>query len=304
MRSSDPVWLKFSYALLHVPPGTGKTTFAKLYGRLLKNLGFLSSGDVVAKTASDFMGSHVGESQKTTNQILECAKGKVLIIDEAYVLDDNLYGKQVLDTLVEKVQGSPSDDISVLLLGYEQPMLHMIKEQNPGLKRRFPEDHSFYFDDYSDDELLKVLELNLHSQGVKATLDFKEKALDKLRLQRSQSNFGNAGSVQLVISGAIQRAATRDKTSDDCVLLAEDIEKSGENRADRKEDPMGKFDKLFAVDGIKASFEKKRKAWAVARREGSETPEIGHFVFRGAPGECYSPKGDSVARSLHGKPLN
>ena len=64
----------------------GKTTGAKLYGRLLKELGFLSSGDVIVKTASDFVGQHVGESQTKTGQIIDQAGGKVLVIDEAYNL--------------------------------------------------------------------------------------------------------------------------------------------------------------------------------------------------------------------------
>ena len=57
-------------------------------------LNFLSSGDVVLSSASDFVGSVVGESQKKANAMLEKARGKVLVIDEAYNLDDNLYGKQ------------------------------------------------------------------------------------------------------------------------------------------------------------------------------------------------------------------
>jgi hypothetical protein len=69
------------------------------------------------KTASDFIGSHLGQSSKNTNDIIKSSAGKVLVIDEAYVLDDTFYGKQVLDTLVEKIQGTPSDDIAVLLLG-------------------------------------------------------------------------------------------------------------------------------------------------------------------------------------------
>ena len=67
-------------------PGTGKTTCAKLYGRLLKELGFLTSGEVVMKSSSDFVGQYIGESQTKTVQILEQAKGKVLLIDEAYAL--------------------------------------------------------------------------------------------------------------------------------------------------------------------------------------------------------------------------
>ena len=75
-------------------PGVGKTTVAKIYAKVLKALRLLSKGEIMYKTASDFMGSHVGESQKKTQAILELAEGKVLIIDEAYVLDDNLYANR------------------------------------------------------------------------------------------------------------------------------------------------------------------------------------------------------------------
>ena len=61
---------------------TGKTTGARLYGKLLKELSLLSDGSVVVKTASDFVGSHVGESASKTNFILEDCAGKVLVIDE------------------------------------------------------------------------------------------------------------------------------------------------------------------------------------------------------------------------------
>lgn len=264
--------------------GTGKTTFAKLYGRLLKELGFLSNGEVVAKTASDFVGSHVGESQNNTKAILESAQGKVLIIDEAYALDDDLYGKQVLDTLVEKVQGTPSDDMAVLLVGYEQQMLRMVKRQNPGILRRFPEAHALYFDDYTEDELLEILALYLAKQGVTATLEFREKALDVLRIQKKQANFGNAGSVENLIKGAALKAAKRDKLSADLVLYDHDIEDAGENRSEKEIDPLEKLDKLFRVGDIKAKLEKMSRTWAVAKNEGDDVPPLGHFVFRGAPG--------------------
>ena len=79
----------------------------------MKHLNYLSNGDVVFRTASDFVGQYIGESQKKTNAILNSAAGKVLVIDEAYNLasSHNLYGHQVLDVLVERVQGGPADDI-------------------------------------------------------------------------------------------------------------------------------------------------------------------------------------------------
>ena len=240
---------------------------------------------MVAKTASDFIGSHVGQSQNNTKMILESAQGKVLIIDEAYALDDNLYGKQVLDTLVEKVQGTPSDDMAVLLVGYEQQMLRMVKGQNPGILRRFPEAHALYFDDYSEDELLEILALNLTQQGVTATLEFTEKALDILRIQKKQANFGNAGSVENLIKGAALKAAQRGVSPTDLVLRASDIENAGENRSEKEEDPFEKLDKLFRVEDIKKQLVKMSRTWAVAKSEGDDSPSLGHFVFRGAPGK-------------------
>lgn len=66
------------------------------------------------------------------------AQGKVLVIDEAYCLDGDLYGKKVLDTLDQNIHGTVSDDIAVVLIGYGDEMEEMIRKQNPGLTRRFP----------------------------------------------------------------------------------------------------------------------------------------------------------------------
>ena len=253
----------------------------------MKELGFLSNGDVISKTASDFLGSHVGESQNKTSHILESAAGKVLIIDEAYVLDDDNYGKQVLDTLVEKIQGTPSDDMAVLLLGYEGPMLRMINCQNPGLLRRFPEKQAFFFDDYNDEELLAILSLYLKKQEVQAKIEFKEKALDMFRLQKNQKHFGNAGAVEMLVRGATMKAAMRTPETKNLVLLDSDIEGPGENRAEKQVDPLSRLDELYRMSEVKAQLTKMSRSWAVAKREGGDAPKLGHFVFRGSPGKFF-----------------
>lgn len=261
----------------------GKTTCAKLYGRVLKELGFLSNGDVVTKAASDFVGSVVGESQRKTNQILESSQGKVLIIDEAYSLNDGYFGKQVLDTLVEKVQGRPSDDIAVLLLGYEEPMKKMLREQNPGLSRRFPDSQAFYFDDYDESELLRILDLYLKTNSVSATLDFRKKALRVLEIQKQQSNFGNAGSVEILIKAAMLKAANRVELKDK--LMLEEVDIVGTEKKAKCDDPLAILDTLFRMEGVKAKLDGMSKSWAVAQREGDENPKLGHFVFTGSPGK-------------------
>ncbi|KAL3919021.1 MAG: hypothetical protein SGILL_003962 [Bacillariaceae sp.] len=266
-------------------PGTGKTTCAKLYGRLLKELGFLSNGDVISKTASDFVGEFIGQSQKNTNRILDSAKGKVLIIDEAYALNDGLFGTQVLDTLVEKVQGQPSDDMAVLLLGYEEQMLEMIRKQNPGLNRRFPKDQAFYFDDYDENELLEILELNAMRHEVKMTTGFRRKALEILAVQRKQPNFGNAGSVEILMKSAMVKTAERSENSEDLLLDGCDIQDVGVERGEKEEDPLSILDKLYRMEEVKAKLQKMSMTWEVSKREGDEDPKLGHFVFTGSPGK-------------------
>uniref|UniRef100_A0A7S4Q8G3 AAA+ ATPase domain-containing protein n=1 Tax=Alexandrium monilatum TaxID=311494 RepID=A0A7S4Q8G3_9DINO len=266
-------------------PGTGKTTCAKLYGQVLKHLGFLTVGEVVFKTAGELGGSVVGEAQQKTLDILRGASGKVLVIDEAYNLDDNLYGKQVLDTLVEKVQGSESDDIAVLLLGYEAPMLAMIRNQNPGLARRFPPEQAFRFEDYSDKELLAILLASCRARGVKPTVEFQEKALRKLgMLRRSETNFGNAGAVNNLLQSALLKASSRGSGGDRGEVRLEECDVDIGPEGEAAGDPLAPLDKLYRMEGVKKKIQQLSNAFSVAQAEGSEVPELGHFVFTGAPG--------------------
>jgi AAA+ superfamily predicted ATPase len=297
-------------------PGTGKTTCASIYGRVLKCLNFLSIGDVVKKTAGDFIGQYVGQSQTKTVDILTMAKGKVLVIDEAYNLDDNLFGKQVLDVLVEKVQGNESDDIAVILIGYEQQMLEMLRTQNPGLARRFPKAYAFYFDDYSEQELLDIFLAACAKKNVHCPLKVSELVIRQLSLQKSQSNFGNAGAVELILKNAIANASARPLDGDTITLVAEDVEndvmkrarlesekQSGGNSApdgsQKKDDPLSVLDTLYRVSHIKDKLRQIQTSIQVAQDEGSDIPKIGHFVFRGSPGTGKTTVARTMAKIFH-----
>ncbi|KAJ3507974.1 hypothetical protein NLJ89_g6011 [Agrocybe chaxingu] len=202
-------------------PGTGKTTVAKLYGQILANLGLLTSGEVVLKSPSDFIGNVLGASESQTKAILSNCVGKVLIIDEAYMLyggggkdgsglsNSNQFKTAVIDTIVAEVQNVPGEDRCVLLLGYKDQMLEMFQNVNEGLKRRFDAENPFSFEDFDDAELFKILDLKLGKQQVGATDYAKTIAIEVLSRARNRPNFGNAGEVENLITQAKIRCVAR-----------------------------------------------------------------------------------------------
>ncbi|WP_324042885.1 AAA family ATPase [Aeromonas dhakensis] len=136
-------------------PGTGKTTVARIIGKLFKSYGLVSQGGFREVKRSDLVGEYIGKSEKITNKILEEAKGGVLFIDEAYALagDDNDFGKVVIETLMVAMENY-RDDIVIIVAGYKSEMEQFLNV-NPGLKSRF----NFFieFEDYSNEELVCIV---------------------------------------------------------------------------------------------------------------------------------------------------
>ena len=317
-------------------PGTGKTTCAKLYGQVLKELNFLSNGEVLEKAASDLSGAAVGEAKQKTLALLEGAKGKVLLIDEAYGLDDGQYGKQALDTLVEKVQVSGNDDIAVLLMGYTDPMLSMLRNQNAGLARRFAPDQAFYFEDYTSPQLLDIMQNSCQRQNFQPSIDFLEKAMLKLESQRrSDPNFGNAGgktikslincctisqrmlglsrpshayttvcthptAVNNLLNAAVQKAAARGALDTSVQMFLESCDVDlGPEEEEGDEDIFSSLDKLYRMEPVKRKLQQLRNAFALAEQEGDARPSLGHFVFLGAPGTGKTTVARAIATLLY-----
>jgi len=155
----------------------------------------------------------MGQSEANTKGILATTVGKVLIIDEAYMLYSgsgegggknaaDMYKTAVIDTIVAEVQSVPGEDQCVLLLGYEDEMIKMFQNVNPGLTRRFQLSDAFRFEDFSDSELQEILQLKLKIQDLGATDRAVSVAIDLLSRSRNGLNFGNGGDVENLISKA------------------------------------------------------------------------------------------------------
>lgn len=143
-------------------PGTGKTTVARLLGKILKDMGLLSKGHVVYEERSTLLGQFYGSEDEKTLAAMKRAQGGILFIDEAYSLykpeDPKDPGINVLETLLTALADESNRDWMLLLAGYPAPMKGLLS-CNPGLDSRIPETNRYYFDDYSVDELMQIADL-------------------------------------------------------------------------------------------------------------------------------------------------
>ena len=199
------------HALYTGNPGTGKTTVAEIYGKALYEMGYLSSGEVIRVSRDELVSEIFGETAKNVKKIIARAKGKVLLIDEAYSLykdANDSYGKEAIDTLVNNMKGNGGDDFAVVLAGYRKRTLKLF-DVNDGMESRFPKSNHFDFPDYSQNELKKILKL----VAKKEKYDFDDDAVDafmkKLALQRKGRFFGNARAVNTIFDESQKRQSKR-----------------------------------------------------------------------------------------------
>ncbi|GAA3159478.1 hypothetical protein GCM10010466_57840 [Planomonospora alba] len=143
------------------PPGTGKTTVARILGRIFAALGLLVRPDVVEAQRADLVGQHLGATAIKTNELIDRALGGVLFIDEAYSLVNSGYaggdafGAEAVQTLLKRAEDD-RDRLVVVLAGYEREMDAFLAT-NPGLASRF--NQRVRFPSYTPAELTGIAEL-------------------------------------------------------------------------------------------------------------------------------------------------
>jgi len=138
------------------PPGTGKTTVARVMGRVFKALGVLEKGHIIETDRSGLVAGYVGQTAIKVDEVVQKSLNGILFIDEAYTLSpsdgQDSFGQEAIDTLLKRMEDN-RDSLVVIVAGYEEEMQRFI-ESNPGFKSRFNKYISF--DDYKPDELIEI----------------------------------------------------------------------------------------------------------------------------------------------------
>jgi stage V sporulation protein K len=211
-------------------PGTGKTTVARLMGRIYKSLGLLRRGHVVECDRGRLVAEYVGQTAVRTNAVIDSALDGILFIDEAYALagrgaED--FGVEAIETLLKRMEDE-RDRLVVIVAGYNEPMKQFITS-NPGLESRFT--NYLNFPDYSPDELAEIFHRMAAASGLVCAPDTEKKVLavcNSLHAARSEQ-FGNAREMRNLFESAVRNQSTRLVGSGQCdrdaltTLLPEDL---------------------------------------------------------------------------------
>ncbi|MGW0434744.1 right-handed parallel beta-helix repeat-containing protein [Micromonospora sp. NPDC003197] len=212
------------------PPGTGKTTVARLFGQVLAALGVLSSGQLVEVSRGDLVAEYVGQTARRTKDAFDRARGGVLFIDEAYSLSrgtgGNDFGAEAIDTLV-KLMEDHREEVVVIAAGYRSEMTGFLAA-NPGLASRFA--RPLEFENYTPDELVVIFNQHAEAAGYTcppATLATLARHFGSVERGR---DFGNGRYARQVLDRMVTRQAGRTMgmsaptTVELTLLLPEDLQ--------------------------------------------------------------------------------
>lgn len=285
------------YFIITGNPGTGKTTVARIIGRMLRDMGFLSGDVYVEVDRTKLVGQYIGHTAQQTASVIESARGGTLFIDEAYTLfrkdDDKDFGVEAIDTLLKDMEDHRGE-YCCILAGYRNRMDEMIRFANPGLASRF--DHKIHIGDYSAGELVDILVSMAGAKHFYIKKEARQVILAKIEKEKVDETFDNARFARRLLDEALERQAIRLSENMDSldmedlqVLEAEDFGKFT-NDLSTLETCMEELNALTGlasvkdevngfVNAVKIQNESKKRGLAIA-----SNPIPLNMIFAGNPG--------------------
>ncbi len=194
-------------------PGTGKTTVARIIGKVYKALGLLERGHLVEADGGDLIAGFVGQTAIKTKDLIKKAMGGILFIDEAYAIAEtsnqggNDFGKKAIAALIKEMEDHRGE-FALIVAGYTDNMNSFL-ETNPGIKSRF--DRTFQFLDFTETELWEIAKTMLFKKGLIANSEAEthiKKYIKQLYVNRDKF-FGNARSIRKMIEKAYRNQELR-----------------------------------------------------------------------------------------------
>ncbi len=192
------------------PPGTGKTTVARLIGRIYRGLGVLKSGHLIETDRAGLVAGYIGQTALKVDAVVKEALDGVLFIDEAYMLEagsDQDFGAEALAALLKRMEDE-RERLAVVLAGYDEPMARLL-DSNPGLRSRFPT--ILQFVPYTAEELAEIFRrmMGKYDYTLSPAAEVRLVEVCALMIANAGENFGNARESRNLFEDAVAAHAQR-----------------------------------------------------------------------------------------------
>jgi SpoVK/Ycf46/Vps4 family AAA+-type ATPase len=291
------------------PPGTGKTTVARVLAKIFYAFGLLEMPDVVEAHRADLVGEYLGATAIKTNELIDSALGGVLFIDEAYSLvnegdgQTDRFGVEAVQTLLKRAEDN-REDLIIILAGYEKQMEGFLAS-NPGMASRFAT--RLKFPSYTPSEMLALAESALDRRGEELDSDARPvlwRTLEEVGRRRIADELGNGRFVRSLLEKAGQARDVRVMTgaaepapSDLVTIRGGDLEQAyaeltsrlrGYEDTPTVEGAIAELDELVGLEPVKQQVRAIAAQLRVAKLRDTHgltsQPPARHFVFTGPPG--------------------